>query len=111
MIRIGAFSHRVTVKTFATSSDGQGGTTSTASTVATVWAKVDKKKAKQNLIEGGIFEEEVFEVTMRYETAKNYYPQTHVFQYEGTEMTIHHRQEVKEDEHFLIFTCQAKNLN
>lgn len=111
MIKTSMLRQRLTVITFSSSLDGQGGLTSTSSTVSTVWAQVKRKKARQNLIDGGVFEQEIFDIIMRYETGKAFKPETHRFQYQGIEMTINARTRIDQIDSYLTFTCTAKNLN
>jgi SPP1 family predicted phage head-tail adaptor len=65
-VRAGDMSRQVRIKKYTQSSDGQGGRTGTASTVATVWANIIPVAANRVQAYGLTMTNKPYEIDMRY---------------------------------------------
>jgi len=111
----GELRQKITIQSFTQTSDGQGGFYENPSTVKTAFAKVERMSGKRQVEYQQLYEGEIYEVTMRYNTASTIKQGDNRLIYEGKNLTIHEEAQVattlrrKEGDRYIKFICSAKS--
>lgn len=112
----GKLRQKVTPYSLTSNSDGQGGNYESWSAGTAVFANVERQSGSKQLLYNQIYEGEIYEVVMRYDTGSSFDTDTTKFLYDGKDLIIHETFRVKpegsrrqQQDRYIGFICSVKN--